>query len=127
MFCRSWFVGCAVCQSVDSAAPREECRTPLMSRSRRCTPTSSTGGMRSHCEAGLCVSVASHVASARLVGSVWESHRELYNAALAERRDAWERSKTRIRYVDQSGQLTDIRSVRPDHAVWSFSSQQATF
>ena len=55
-----------------------------------------------------------------------ESHRELYNAALAERRDAWERSKTRIRYVDQSGQLTDIRSVRPDHAVWSFSSQQAT-
>jgi len=43
-----------------------------------------------------------------------ESHRELYNDAFAERRDAWERSKTRIRYVDQSGQLTDIRSVRPD-------------
>ena len=55
-----------------------------------------------------------------------ESHRELYNAALQERRDAWSQSKTRIYYGDQSAQLTDIRSVRPDQAVWSFSSQQAT-
>ena len=63
-----------------------------------------------------------HVALAACV----ESHRELYNAALQERRDAWAHSKTRIRYGDQSAQLTDIRSVRPDHGVWSFSSQQAT-
>jgi putative transposase len=55
-----------------------------------------------------------------------ESHRELYNAALQERRDAWSRSKTRIYYGDQSAQLTEIRSVRPDVVVWSFSSQQAT-
>jgi putative transposase len=55
-----------------------------------------------------------------------ESHRELYNAALQERRDAWAHSKTRIRYGDQSAQLTEIRSARPDQAVWSFSSQQAT-
>ncbi len=55
-----------------------------------------------------------------------ESHRELYNAALQERREAWEHSKTRIRYGYQSALLTDIRSERPDHAVWSFSSQQAT-
>jgi putative transposase len=55
-----------------------------------------------------------------------ESHRELYNAALQERRDAWSHSKTRIYYVDQSAQLTEIRSARPDQAVWSFSSQQAT-
>jgi putative transposase len=34
--------------------------------------------------------------------------------------------KARIRYGDQSAQLTEIRSVRPDQAVWSFSSQQAT-
>ena len=27
-----------------------------------------------------------------------ESHRELYNAALQERRDAWSHSKTRIHY-----------------------------
>ena len=39
---------------------------------------------------------------------------------------AWSHSKTRIRYGDQSAQLTDIRSTRPDQAVWSFSSQQAT-
>jgi putative transposase len=55
-----------------------------------------------------------------------DAHRELYNAALQERRDGWSHSKTRIRYGDQSAQLTEIRSVRPDQAVWSFSSQQAT-
>ncbi len=55
-----------------------------------------------------------------------DAHRELYNAALQERRDAWSHSKTRIRYGDQSGQLTAIRGVRADQAVWSFSSQQAT-
>jgi putative transposase len=55
-----------------------------------------------------------------------ESHRELYNAALAERRDAWAHGKTRIGYADQSGQLSEVRQARPDVAVWSFSSQQAT-
>jgi putative transposase len=63
-----------------------------------------------------------HVALAACV----ESHREVYNAALAERRDAWAHSKVRIRYGDQAGQLTQIRAVRPDVAVWSYSSQQAT-
>ncbi|EHB45910.1 transposase, IS605 OrfB family [Mycolicibacterium rhodesiae JS60] len=55
-----------------------------------------------------------------------DGHRELYNAALQERRDAWSHSKSRINYGDQSAQLTEIRSARPDQAVWSFSSQQAT-
>jgi putative transposase len=63
-----------------------------------------------------------HIALAACV----EAHRELYNAALQERRDAWAHSKTRICYGDQSAQLTEIRSVRQDVAVWSFSSQQAT-
>jgi putative transposase len=63
-----------------------------------------------------------HVALAACV----ESHRELYNAALQERRDAWTHRKTRINYRHQSAQLTGIRAVRPDAAVWSFSSQQAT-
>ena len=63
-----------------------------------------------------------HVALAACV----DAHRELYNAALEERRDGWSHSKTRIRYGDQSAQLSGIRSVRPDQAVWSFSSQQAT-
>ena len=55
-----------------------------------------------------------------------DAHRELYNAALQERRDAWSHSKTRVYYGDQSAQLTEIRQARPDQAVWSFSSQQAT-
>src|SRR5277367_1161593 len=63
-----------------------------------------------------------HVALASCV----DGHRELYNAALQERRDAWTHSKTRISYGDQSAQLSEIRSVRPDQARWSFSSQQAT-
>ena len=63
-----------------------------------------------------------HVALASCV----DGHRELYNAALQERRDAWAHSKTRINYGDQSAQLSEIRSVRPDQARWSFSSQQAT-
>lgn len=54
------------------------------------------------------------------------AHRELYNAALQERRDAYSHGKIRIYYGDQSVQLKDIRVVRPDQAVWSFSSQQAT-
>jgi putative transposase len=61
-----------------------------------------------------------------LLAACMESHRELYNAALQERRDAWAHSKTRIGYGDQSAQLTEIRSVRPDIGAWSFSSQQAT-
>ncbi|MEZ0364800.1 RNA-guided endonuclease InsQ/TnpB family protein [Mycobacterium sp. pUA109] len=63
-----------------------------------------------------------HVALAACV----ESHRELYNAALQERRGAWANGTTRISYTDQSAQLTEIRAVRLDQAVWSFSSQQAT-
>jgi putative transposase len=54
------------------------------------------------------------------------SHRELYNSALQERRDGWAHSKTHIRYGDQAAQLTEIRSARPDVALWSYSSQQAT-
>ena len=63
-----------------------------------------------------------HVALAACV----ESHRELYNAALQERRDGWAHSKTRIGYGDQSAQLSEIRRLRADVAMWSFSSQQAT-
>lgn len=54
-------------------------------------------------------------------------HRDLYNAALQERRDAYRHSsKTSIRYGDQSAQLKAIRATDPDLARWSFSSQQAT-
>jgi putative transposase len=60
------------------------------------------------------------------LGQCLASHRELYNAALQERRDAWRLSRTRISYGEQSAQLKQIREIRPDVAAWSFSSQQAT-
>lgn len=53
-------------------------------------------------------------------------HRELYNAALEERREAYKRVKVSIRYGDQSVQLKEVRAYDPDQARWSFSSQQAT-
>lgn len=55
-----------------------------------------------------------------------DDHRAMYNAALQERRDAYRMSKVTVRYGDQSAQLRDIRAFDPDHARWSFSSQQAT-
>jgi putative transposase len=60
------------------------------------------------------------------LGQCLASHRELYNAALQERRDAWRLRGTSVSYGDQSAQLKEIREVRPDVATWSFSSQQAT-
>ncbi len=55
-----------------------------------------------------------------------DGHRELYNAALAERREAWAVRAKGISYGDQSAQLKEIRRICPDIARGSFSSQQAT-
>lgn len=56
-----------------------------------------------------------------------EDHRQLYNAALAERREAYRRAGVTVRYGDQSAQLKDIRRADPvGQGRWSFSSQQAT-
>lgn len=66
--------------------------------------------------------VRQHIALAACL----ESHRELYNAALQERRDGWTRSNTPVSYTDQAAQLTEVRQDRPDVALWSYSSQQAT-
>jgi putative transposase len=60
------------------------------------------------------------------LGQCLTSHRELYNAALQERRDAWRLKKIAVSYGEQSAQLKEIRKTRTDVAVWSFSSQQAT-
>lgn len=54
-------------------------------------------------------------------------HCDLYNAALQERRDAYQHSKTSIGYGDQSAQLKEIRRADPDgQGRHSFSSQQQT-
>jgi len=66
------------------------------------------------------------VKQAAMLGAMLDDHRALYNAALQERRDAWQMTETTVRYGDQSAQLKEIRAFDPDHARWSFSSQQAT-
>ncbi|HCT76066.1 MAG TPA: transposase [Micromonosporaceae bacterium] len=53
-------------------------------------------------------------------------HRDLYNAALQERCDAYRKRGVTISYGQQSGQLKDIRRELTEQARWSFSSQQAT-
>jgi Helix-turn-helix domain len=55
-----------------------------------------------------------------------EAHRQLYNAALEERREAWRRGVT-IGYAHQSAQLVEIRKAdRDGQGRWSFTSQQQT-
>jgi putative transposase len=80
------------------------------------------GGVRRAYKFRLRPTARQHVA----LGQCLSSHRELYNAGLQERRDAWRLKNTAVFYGDQSGQLKEIRQVRPDVAAWSFSSQQAT-
>ena len=68
-----------------------------------------------------------------------EAHRELYNAALEERRAAYdcvvrksaeyfgpERPKLSVGFASQSAQLVHIRANRPDIAIFGSSSEQAT-
>ena len=43
--------------------------------------------------------------------------RELYNAALQERREAWSSHRKGIYYVEQANQLPDIKAVREDVLV----------
>lgn len=61
-----------------------------------------------------------------LLRAMLDDHRELYNAALQERRDAWKHSRIGIKYYEQTAQLSDIRANDPDYARWSFTSQMAT-
>jgi len=52
--------------------------------------------------------------------------RELYNAALQERREAWSSHRRGIHYVEQANQLPDIKAVREDvRAVHSQVLQDA--
>ncbi len=56
------------------------------------------------------------------------AHCELYNAALEERIEAWQRCRVSVNYGTQSAQLKEIRrdDCRPDMAEWSFTAQQQT-
>ena len=55
------------------------------------------------------------------------SHKNLWNAALEERIDAWKKAKKSIHYEDQCKSLTQIRGELPeDWANINCSSQQIT-
>jgi putative transposase len=54
-------------------------------------------------------------------------HCDLYNAALAERREAWRMRNYSVSYGDQSAQLKEIRAADPDgQGRHSFTAQQQT-
>ena len=60
------------------------------------------------------------------IDEVLGRHRELYNAALQERMDAYRTKGVSVSYGMQSNQLKEIRAVREDIAALNFSSMQQT-
>jgi putative transposase len=60
------------------------------------------------------------------MATMCETHRHLYNRALAERKDAWEAEQRTVRYGEQSGHLKHERQSNPFLAKTNFSSCQAT-
>ncbi len=63
---------------------------------------------------------------ARAMNQMLNTHRHLYNRALAERRDAWEQEKRGVCYGEQSAQLKADRLTNPYLAQTNFCSCQAT-
>lgn len=64
---------------------------------------------------------------ARLLAECLEDHRQLYNAALEERREAWRMRRVSASYHRQAGQLPAIRAADPGgQGRWSAGSQQQT-
>jgi putative transposase len=57
---------------------------------------------------------------------VLETHRRVYNRALAERNTAWEERQVSVSYGDQSARLKDARANNAYLAATNFSSCQAT-
>jgi putative transposase len=55
-----------------------------------------------------------------------DTHRRLYNRALAERKAAWDERRESVSYGDQSACLKDERATNPFLARTNFSSCQAT-
>ena len=60
------------------------------------------------------------------MATMLDTHRHLYNRALAERKDAWEQEQRSVNYGQQSGRLKIERTTNPYLAVTNFSSCQAT-
>jgi putative transposase len=62
----------------------------------------------------------------RALTEMLETHRCLYNRALAERKTAWEERRESVSYGQQSAYLKDERTTNPHLARTNFSSCQAT-
>ena len=63
---------------------------------------------------------------ARELGIMVETHRRLYNAALEQRKLAYETRGLSLNYYAQSNQLKELRASDPYQARTNFSSEQAT-
>lgn len=62
----------------------------------------------------------------RELGIMLETHRRLYNACLAQRKDVWEEGKRSVKYTEQSSWYKTERDANPYFARLNFSSAQAT-
>jgi putative transposase len=62
----------------------------------------------------------------RALADTLNTHRHLYNRALAERKTAWEERQESVSYGDQSAHLKDERTTNPYLAATNFSTCQAT-
>lgn len=65
-------------------------------------------------------------AQATALDRVLEIQRQLYNAALEERREAWRRRRVSLNYYDQANQLKDMRAMDEEMAWLNYSSCQQT-
>jgi len=63
---------------------------------------------------------------AQALAKMLETHRRLYNDALAQRKRAWEEAKQSVSYFDQSASLKGWRETNPFFAATNFSSCQMT-
>lgn len=59
-----------------------------------------------------------------ILASLLEIARQLYNAALQERRDAWKMQHTSLNYYTQAAELKELRQELPEVALLNFSATQ---
>lgn len=63
---------------------------------------------------------------AAMLGECLEDTRQLYNAALEERREAWRMGRRHITFYSQDAQLKDIRKADPErYGRWAFTCERA--
>jgi putative transposase len=59
------------------------------------------------------------------IAACLEDNRQLYNAALEERREAWRMGRHSVSFYGQDAQLKDIRAADRDYGRWAFSCERA--